>query len=80
MLVTDSYCAENLDFKYTNDFPEATVNWSISPWNFPVELDHINDYDYGGKNLKLWSRMQIQNALSLVNLEKIETKISKSNE
>lgn len=63
LLITDNTGVANLDFEYTDDFPEASVDWLKDPWNFPAEIDYIDDYTYSGKNLKLWSRSQIYSTL-----------------
>ena len=50
---------QNSDFEYSNTvFPFANVSWTNSPWNFPAELDSIDDWP-GDKRLRLWSKDQL---------------------
>lgn len=57
----------NHDCEYQGNFFESTINWVVEPWNFPTELDSINDFnqeDIPDKSLRLWNRTQIQGALT----------------
>lgn len=69
LLVTHSgdvpHVEENKDFEYTDQFPFQPVNWFLAPWNFPTELDCLtDDPPIGQKRMCLWSREQIQEAVS----------------
>jgi hypothetical protein len=49
----------NTDFEYTKYmFPFANIYWLSSPWNFPTELDSIDDCP-NDKRLRLWSKEQL---------------------
>jgi len=59
------YLTENLEVDYTTDFPFQLVNWHISPWNFPQELDSLIDNPpIGQKRMCLWSKEQIQEVVN----------------
>ena len=46
----------NDDIEY-KEFPWATVNWLLPPWNFPKPIDDIIDI-FSSKTMSLWHRNQ----------------------
>ena len=58
----DDY-VQNLDITYSDTlFPYANVTWTKSPWNFPTELDSIDDWP-DDKRLRLWSKDQLSTTI-----------------
>ena len=69
LLVTHSgdspHVMENVDVDYTAKFPFQPVNWYLTPWKFPKEIDCLIDNPpVGQKRMCLWTREQISSALS----------------
>ena len=55
---------ENFDFEYSEQpFPFSSANWNISPWNFPVPVDLVSEYDLGDRSMGLWHRDQFKGIL-----------------
>lgn len=54
----------NQDFQYQDDqFPFASANWQIDPWNFPSPIDAAYEYNPEGRCMALWNRNQFQGIL-----------------
>lgn len=50
----------NQDFEYSNEFPFASVNWHLDPWNFPTPVDQVWEYEAGGRCMALWNKNQFK--------------------
>ena len=56
----------NEDFEYDGfNFPHASANWEIEPWNFPPPIDIIWEYGIGGRAMGLWHQNQLPDMLNL---------------
>jgi len=56
----------NEDFEYDGfNFPHASANWEIEPWNFPPPTDIIWEYSIGGRAMGLWHQNQLADMLNL---------------
>lgn len=54
----------NQDFQYQEDqFPFASANWQIDPWNFPSPVDSAYEYNPGGRCMAMWNRSQFRGIL-----------------
>ena len=59
---------ENTDFVYDESkFPMAHVTWFASPWNFPKEVDSIDD-GTGDSRLRLWTKEQLVPIIDIIQL------------
>jgi len=65
LMVTHDEFDDNVDFKYADGFPFASVNWEKAPWNFPKPIDCIYEIqkDNAGRCMALWHRDQIAGLL-----------------
>ena len=60
---------QNTDGTYPTDLYVSSINWCISPWNFPEPREKIVEVGYGvtgnkpGRRLALWHRDDIINLL-----------------
>jgi hypothetical protein len=61
LLIThdDAYVV-NQDFDYNQvDFPEASVDWTQAPWNFPPPREMLYMFGGPGRGMALWHRDQL---------------------
>jgi hypothetical protein len=64
LLITHNQEADhNIDVNYSMDFPWAPVNWRLSPWNFPMPTNYIDEMAPNGRCMALWHRDQIQDLI-----------------
>lgn len=53
---------QNTDIDYSAEtFPFSSVNWQISPWNFPAPTEQL--VDNNSNNMSLWHRSQFKEIL-----------------
>ena len=53
----------NIDFEYTNEFPFASTNWQLEPWNFPKPVGQVWEYGLGSRCMALWNQNQFKGKL-----------------
>lgn len=61
LMTADPTCNFNEEISLTgpdNDFPFASVNWKLDPWQFPDPIHIIPS-----QNLSLWTRDQLKNII-----------------
>ena len=69
LMTDDPWHEQNTELEFSDHgFPFANINWALAPWNFSPALDFINDDIHNDQRLKLWSRAQIEQAVSKIDL------------
>ena len=57
----ETNCNNNIE--YTDEFPFASCNWQLEPWELPEPVDQAWEYDAGGRCMALWNRTQFKGKL-----------------